>query len=86
LTLERHDKKARHMRDSRDDRTEELNAVIDTKLTALVVELEDAGWNMEDIALAIQQVLSRNWLDQIEAMRRARAAVPDNFVSDGNEG
>lgn len=74
------------MRDSRDDRTEELNAVIDNKLTALVVELEDAGWNMEDIALAIQQVLSRNWLDQIEAMRRARAAVPDNFVSDGNEG
>lgn len=74
------------MRDSRDDRTEELNAVIDTKLTALVVELEDAGWNMEDIALAIQQVLSRNWLDQIEAMRRAHAAVPDNFVSDGNEG
>ncbi len=74
------------MRDPRNARTDELNAIIDTKLTALVQELEDANWSVEDIAVGIQQVLSRNWIDQIEAMRRARAAVPDNFVSDGNEG
>ncbi|UNK40156.1 hypothetical protein MNR02_20690 (plasmid) [Shinella sp. H4-D48] len=74
------------MRDPRNARTDELNAIIDTKLTALVQELEDANWSVEDIAVGIQQVLNRNWLDQVEAMRRARAAVPDNFVSDGNEG
>jgi hypothetical protein len=69
-----------------DARTDELNAIIDMKMTALVQELEDADWSVEHIAVGMQEVLSRKWLDQVEAIRRARAAVPDNFVSDGNEG
>lgn len=65
---------------------DELDGIVDEKLTALVRELEDAGWNAENIAFALEDVLQRKWLRQIEAMRRARAAMPDDFVSDGNEG
>ena len=64
----------------------ELHAIIDRKLTALVLELEEADWNAQDIAFAIEDVLRRKWLNQAEALQRARAAVPDDFVSDGNEG
>lgn len=66
--------------------TDEIHALIDKKLTALVLEMEEAGWSAEEIAFAIDDVLRRKWLDQAEALRRARAAVPDDFVSDGNEG
>jgi hypothetical protein len=69
-----------------DPRTDELNATIDEKLTALVLEMEEAGWSAEEIAFALENVLRRKWLDQAEALRKARAAVPDDFVSDGNEG
>lgn len=65
---------------------DELAAVVDEQLTALVRGLEDAGWNAEDVALTLQEVLQRKWLRRMEALRRARAAVPDGFVSDGNEG
>lgn len=65
---------------------DELDGIVDEKLTALVRELEDAGWNAENIAFALEDVLQRKWLRQIEAIRRARAAMPDDFVSDGNEG
>ncbi|WP_411034258.1 hypothetical protein [Shinella sp. BYT-45] len=65
---------------------DELHAIVDQKLTTLVRELEEAGWNAEDIAFAIDGVLRRKWLDQAEALRRTRAAVPEDFVSDGNEG
>ena len=67
-------------------RIDELRAVIDQKLTALVLEMEEADWSATDVALAIEDVLRRKWLDQAEALQRARAAVPDDFVSDGNEG
>lgn len=65
---------------------DELDGIVDEKLTALVRELEDAGWNAENIAVTLEEVLQRKWLRQIEATRRARRAMPDDFVSDGNEG
>lgn len=66
--------------------TDELHGIIDDKLTALVLEMEAADWSAEDIAFAMQDVLRRKWLNQAETLRRVRAAVPDDFVSDGNEG
>lgn len=66
--------------------TDELRAIVDEKLTALVLEMEAADWSAEDIAFAMEGVLRRKWLNQAEALRRARAAVPVDFVSDGNEG
>jgi len=69
-----------------DPDTDELHATIDEMLTALVLEMEEAGWGAEEIAFAIENVLRRKWLDQAESLRKARAAVPDDFVSDGNEG
>ena len=66
--------------------TDELHGIIDEKLTALVLEMEEAGWRAAEIAIAIEEVLRRKWLDQAEALRGARAAVPEDFVSDGNEG
>lgn len=65
---------------------DEFDGIVDEKLTALVRELEDAGWNAENIAFALEDVLQRKWLRQIEATRRARAAMPDDYISDGNEG
>ncbi|WP_421577303.1 hypothetical protein [Shinella sp. M31] len=69
-----------------DPDTDELHATIDDKLTALVLEMEEAGWSAQEIAFAIENVLRRKWLDQAESLRKASAAVPDDFVSDGNEG
>jgi hypothetical protein len=51
-----------------------------------VLEIEEVGWSAADIAFAIEDVLRRKWLDQAEALRRARAAAPNDFVLDGNEG
>ena len=74
------------MNTQRTPRSDDLHAIIDEKLTALVVEMEEADWSAEEIASAIEDVLRRKWLDQAEALRRARAAVPEDFVSDGKEG
>ena len=74
------------MNTSNDSRTTELNAIIHQKLTVLFVEMEEAGWSAEDVAFAIEDVLGQKWLRQAKALRRARAALPDDFVSDGNEG
>lgn len=68
------------------DRGEELREIVNAKLTALVLELEDADWPTEDIVDAIQGSLRSSWLDAIEAMRAARAATSRGFVPDGNEG
>jgi hypothetical protein len=65
---------------------DELGPIIDEKMTALVREMMDANWSAEDVAFAIEDVLRRKWLNQAEALRRARTALPDDFVSDGNEG
>lgn len=69
-----------------DPDTDELHATIDEKLTALVLEMEEAGWSAQEIAFAIENVLRRKWLDQAQSLRKARATLPDDFVSDGNEG
>jgi hypothetical protein len=64
----------------------ELHEIIDEKLTALMLELQNADWSMSDVAFAIRDVLKTNWLDEAEALRSARKDVPPNFVSDGHEG
>lgn len=64
----------------------ELESIVNEKLTALVRELEDANWTIEQIAFSIEAVLAQKWLAQARALRAARENVPDNFVSDGNEG
>lgn len=74
------------MNTQHDLRTDELHGIIDEKMTALVLDIEEAGWSAAEIAFAIEDVLRRKWLDQAEALRRARASVPEDFISDGNEG
>lgn len=74
------------MNTQQDLQIDELHGIIDEKLTTLVLEMEEAGWSEAEIAFAIEDVLRRKWLDQAEALRRARAAVPEDFMSDGNEG
>lgn len=65
---------------------DKLGPIIDEKMTALVREMVDANWSAEEVAFAIEDVLRRKWLNQAEAVRRARMALPNDFVSDGNEG
>jgi hypothetical protein len=67
-------------------RHDELRGIIDEKLTALVRELEDAHWRADEIAFTIETVLNEKWIAQARALRDARDSVPENFVSDGNEG
>lgn len=64
----------------------ELTEIVDQKIASLIAECENADWRTEDIVMAIDAVVKTRWLDKIEALRKARAATPDNFISDGNEG
>jgi len=74
------------MMDLEKTRDDELRGIIDEKLTALVRELEDANWSAVEIAFVIEDVLNEKWLFQARALRDARDSVPENFVSDGDEG
>ncbi len=74
------------MADVEQTRNDELRGIIDEKLTALVRELEDGDWSADEIAFTIETVLNDKWLVQARALRDARDSVPENFVSDGNEG
>ena len=42
------------MNTQRTPRSDDLHAIIDEKLTALVVEMEEADWSAEEIASAIE--------------------------------
>jgi len=64
----------------------DLNEIIDRKLTSLILEMENADWRAEEVVLAIDEVIKTHWLERLEALRAARAAMPADFVSDGNEG
>lgn len=64
----------------------DLNKIIDQKLTSLIREMEDADWRAEEVVLAIDCSIKTHWLERLEALQAARDATPANFVSDGNEG
>jgi len=65
---------------------DELGEIVDQKLSSLIRELEDADWPTEDVVFAIDDVIQRRWMGQLDALRKARLATPTDFVSDGNEG
>jgi hypothetical protein len=64
----------------------ELNEIVAQRISSLIREMEEADWRTEDIVLAIDEVIKSRWIDRLEALRQARDATPENFVSDGNEG
>ncbi|MGJ7043529.1 hypothetical protein J2Y63_006813 [Shinella sp. BE166] len=64
----------------------ELRNIIDEKLTALMLEMQEANWGAEDVAFAIEAILRERWIDQARALRAARENLSKDFVSDGNEG
>lgn len=64
----------------------ELNEIVAQRISSLIREMEEADWRTEDIVLAIDEVIKSRWIDRLEALRQARNATPENFVSDGNEG
>jgi hypothetical protein len=74
------------MNDNGKNQIDDLNEIIDQKLTALFVEMQDAGWKTDDVAFVVGDVLNAKWLDRARTLRATRDAMPDNFVSDGNEG
>ncbi|WP_337182467.1 hypothetical protein [Shinella sp.] len=63
-----------------------LRDIIDEKITALMREMQEANWLAEDVAFAIEAILRERWIDRALALRAARENVPEDFVSDGNEG
>lgn len=42
----------------------DLRGIVYAKLASLVLELEEANFKSDEIALAIEDVLKANWLDQ----------------------
>ena len=64
----------------------DLDEIVVKRIEALVREMEDAGWQMEDVVIAIDGVMQSRWINRLDALQRARSATPTNFVSDGNEG
>ena len=65
--------------------SKDLNEMIEQRIAALIQEMEEADWQMEDVVLAIDAVIQSR-MNRLEALREARSATPTNFVSDGNEG
>jgi hypothetical protein len=74
------------MRDEPNGSDGELHDIVETKLTAMMVEMADADWSTAEVALAMRDVLKTKWLDEIEALQATREEMSGNFVSDGNEG
>jgi len=64
----------------------ELLEIIDHNLVALIHELADANWSVDEVVLAIGSILETKWLPQARALEAARSSGSENFVSDGNEG
>ena len=64
----------------------DLSEIVAQRIEALVREMEDADWQMEDVVMAIDAVIQSRWMNRLDALRQARNATPTNFVSDGNEG
>jgi len=64
----------------------ELLEIIDHKLVALIRELADANWSVDEVVLAIESILETKWLPQARVLEAARSSGSENFVSDGNEG
>lgn len=74
------------MKTTHTEKTDDLHEIIDQKITALVLEMENADWPTSDIARAIHDVVKTRWLDSASSLEEASRAVSKNFVSDGNEG
>jgi hypothetical protein len=64
----------------------ELLEIIDHKLVAVIHELADANWSVDEVVLAIGSILETKWLPQARALEAPRSSGSENFVSDGNEG
>lgn len=64
----------------------DLHEIIGQKITSIMREMESAGYNARETALAIADVVKARWLDREDALRKARNSMPENFISDGNEG
>mgnify|MGYP000716189212 CR=1 FL=1 len=73
---------------ARDERAQadELREIIDHKLAAVVRELADANWSVDEVVVTIDTILKTKWLPQARALQAARNSGSKNFVSDGNEG
>jgi hypothetical protein len=74
------------MESSREAKADGLYEIVDQKVTALIREIEEAGWRSDEITLALRDVLKTRWLGQADALRDVRESMPKNFISDGNEG
>ncbi|WP_438754556.1 hypothetical protein [Pararhizobium sp. O133] len=72
----------KHKHATKDD----LHSILDRKMTALFREMEDADFSADEVAVAIDDIVRRRWLNRAQSLQDAREAMPRNFVSDGNEG
>ena len=65
--------------------SKELEDIIEERIASLIREMEEANWRTEDVVIAIDAV-ARSRIERQEALREARLTMPQDFVSDGNEG
>jgi len=74
------------MQPDRSPKDDELHKIIEERLTSFFREMADANWRTDEVAFATQRILKENWLDRLEALQKASDSMPQDFVSDGNEG
>ena len=74
------------MKTTHTQKADDLHEIIEQKMTALMLEMENADWKPSDVAHIIQEVVTQRWLKTASSLEDAKRAAGKNFVSDGNEG
>lgn len=74
------------MKTTHTQKADDLHEIIEQKMTALMLEMENADWKPSDVARVIQEVVTQRWLKTASSLEDAKRAAGKNFVSDGNEG
>ena len=67
-------------------RLERLHEIVDERLSGLLGEMTEAGWELHEIVGSIRRAMEARVPERDGALKEASKAVSQDFVSDGNEG
>jgi hypothetical protein len=67
-------------------RNNDLRDLVDEKIRDLVNDMCADGWSIEEVLLAVNDVVRQRWLARLDASATMPPTMQDDFVSDGNEG
>ena len=67
-------------------RLERLHEIVDERLSGLLGEMTEAGWELPEIVGSIRRAMEARVPERDGALKEASKAVSQDFVSEGNEG